>query len=97
VNVNDVVGARRRSVAAGAESQLDVPYAKDLIRRRVSRMRHLSNAPHQVSAPRLYGHNYIPQRKISLMVHRVTVLRRSDPLGIGGQADIAWTQQIGRS
>src|ERR1700722_19813070 len=57
VNVNDVVGARRRSVAAGAESQLDVPYAKDLIRRHVSRMRHVRNAPHQVSAPRLYGHN----------------------------------------
>src|ERR1700684_597908 len=55
VNVNDVVGARRRSVAAAAESQLDVPYAKDLVRRRASRMRHVSNARHQVSATSVWG------------------------------------------
>src|SRR5580704_9484449 len=42
VNVNDVVGARRRSVAAAAESQLDVPYTKDLNQQRASRMRHVS-------------------------------------------------------
>src|ERR1700684_2082040 len=57
VNVNDVIGARWRSVAAAAESQLDVPYTKDLIRQRVRRMRHVSNARHQVSPSRQYGHN----------------------------------------
>src|SRR5580704_18863681 len=57
VNVNDVVGARRRPVAAAAESQLDVPYTKDLIRQRAGRMRHVSNPRHQIGIPRLYGHN----------------------------------------
>src|SRR6202451_2129873 len=53
VNVNDVVGARRRSVAAAAEPQLDVPYTKDLIGRRVGRMRLVSNSRYRFSAPRL--------------------------------------------
>src|SRR6202451_1434911 len=32
VNVNDVVGARRRAVAAGAETEPDVPFPEGLIR-----------------------------------------------------------------
>src|SRR5580704_8683864 len=58
VNVNGVICARRRPAAAAAESQLDIPYTKDLIRQRVGRKRHVTNARYRVSAPRLYGHNF---------------------------------------
>jgi hypothetical protein len=44
-------------VATADESQFDVPYTKDLIRQRAGGTRHVSNARHQVSTPRLYGHN----------------------------------------
>src|SRR5580698_8025353 len=93
VNVNDGVGARRRSVAAADESQLDVPYTKNLIRQRARRTRHVNNARHRVSAPRPYGHNSATGSNF-LSEHTVLALliqipRHALPRRALGRADIA--------
>jgi Protein-L-isoaspartate(D-aspartate) O-methyltransferase (PCMT) len=74
VNVNDVVGARRRSVAAAAEAQLGVPYTKDLIRQRASRIRHVSNARRQVSVRTMTIWAQLYERlKLFVAAHLVSV------------------------